>query len=111
MIYVNPNEGLHYNGDPRNMSTNPVYYLILREVYTSFCHFNCYFDCLLLESFQNQSKQCYRYNTITVCEVYLRINNTVNFQKFRTLYSILFWLKFCFLCSSFFKYLVEWQTV
>ena len=36
---------------------------------------------------------------------------TVNFLKFRTLYSILFWLKFCFLCSSFFKYLVEWQTV
>ena len=36
---------------------------------------------------------------------------TVNFLKFRTLYSIFFWLKFCFLCSGFFKYLVEWQTV
>ena len=37
--------------------------------------------------------------------------HTINFLKFRTLYSILFWLKFCFLCSGFFKYLVEWQTV
>ena len=38
-------------------------------------------------------------------------NGTVNFLKIRTLYSVLFWLKFCFLCSSFLKYLVEWQTV
>ena len=36
---------------------------------------------------------------------------TVNVLKFRTLYSLLFWPKFCFLCTCFLKYLVEWQTV
>ena len=41
----------------------------------------------------------------------IHIASTVNFLKFRTLYSILFWLNFCFFCISFFKYLVEWQTV
>ena len=35
----------------------------------------------------------------------------VNVLKFLTLYSILSWLKFCFLCSCFLKYLVEWQTM
>ena len=35
----------------------------------------------------------------------------VNVLKFWTLYSILFWLKCCFLCSCFLKCLVEWQTV
>ena len=30
----------------------------------------------------------------------------VNVLKFRTLYSIPFWPKFCFLCSCFLKYLV-----
>ena len=36
---------------------------------------------------------------------------TINVLKFWTLYFILFWPKLCFLCSSFVKYLVEWQTV
>ena len=36
---------------------------------------------------------------------------TVNVLKFRTLYSILFQPKFCFLCSCFLRYLIEWQTV
>ena len=36
---------------------------------------------------------------------------TVNVLKIRTLYSILFLPKFCFLCSCFLKYLVERQTV
>ena len=41
-----------------------------------------------------------------------RVNlHTLNVLKFRTLCSILFWSKFCFLCSCFLKYLVEWQTV
>ena len=35
----------------------------------------------------------------------------VDVLKFQTLYSFLFWPKFCFLCSRFFKYLMEWQTV
>ena len=35
----------------------------------------------------------------------------VNVLKFWTLYSVPFWPKFCFLCSCFLKYLVEWQTV
>ena len=35
----------------------------------------------------------------------------VNVLKFRTLYCKHFWPSFCFLCSCFFKYLVEWQTV
>ena len=35
----------------------------------------------------------------------------VNVLKFRILYSILFWSKFCFLWTCFLKYLVEWQTV
>ena len=30
-------------------------------------------------------------------------------QKFQTLFSILLWSKFGFLCSCFLKYLVEWQ--
>ena len=29
----------------------------------------------------------------------------VNILKFQTLYSILYWLEFCFLCSCFFKML------
>ena len=37
--------------------------------------------------------------------------NTVTVLKFRTLYSILFRLKFCFLCICLLKCLVEWQTV
>ena len=40
--------------------------------------------------------------------------DTVNVLKFKTLYSILFWPKFYFLCSCFlniFNYLVEWQIV
>ena len=35
----------------------------------------------------------------------------VNILKFQTLYSILFWPKFCILCNCFLKYFVEWQTV
>ena len=37
--------------------------------------------------------------------------HTVNDLKFQTLYSILFWLKFCFLNSCFLKYFVDWQTM
>ena len=37
--------------------------------------------------------------------------STVNVLNFPTLYSILFWPKFCCLCSCFLKYLVEWQAV
>ena len=49
----------------------------------------------------------------TFSDIYItaQVRNTVNVLKFRTLYSILFWPKFCFLCSYFLKYLVEWQTV
>ena len=36
--------------------------------------------------------------------------NTVNFLKFRTFYSILFWLKFCFLSICILKCLVEWAN-
>ena len=36
---------------------------------------------------------------------------TVNVLKCQMLYSILFWLKFCFLCIFLLKCLVEWQTV
>ena len=39
------------------------------------------------------------------------IVNTVNVLKFRTLNSILFWLKFCFLCICLSKCLLEWLTV
>ena len=39
------------------------------------------------------------------------ISFTVNVLKFRTLYSIPLWPKFCSLCNCFQKYLVEWQTV
>ena len=35
----------------------------------------------------------------------------VNVLKFLTLYSLLFWSKFCFLCTCLLKYLVEWQTM
>ena len=41
----------------------------------------------------------------------LIITNTVNVLKFWALYSLLFWPKFCFSCTGFLKYLVEWQTV
>ena len=41
----------------------------------------------------------------------LQYTVTVNVLKFRTLYSLLFWPKLCFLCTCFLKYLVEWQTV
>ena len=44
---------------------------------------------------------------LTAC----KISVTVNVLKFRTLYSLLFWPKFCLLCTCFLKYLVEWQTV
>ena len=62
---------------------------------------------------------CFFLSGVMIPKIYLKMNrhkyhfikHTVNFLKFRTLYSILFWLKICFLCSSFFKYLVEWQTV
>ena len=37
--------------------------------------------------------------------------STVNVLKFRTLYSVLFWPKLCFLCTCFLKYLVEWHSV
>ena len=36
---------------------------------------------------------------------------TVNVVKFQTLYFVLLRPKFCFLCSCFLKYLLEWQTV
>ena len=39
------------------------------------------------------------------------VSNTVNVLNFRTFYSILFWPKFCFLCSCVLEYSVEWQTV
>ena len=43
--------------------------------------------------------------------VHVHSIHRVNVLKFRTLYSRLFWPKFCFWCSCFLKYLVEWQTV
>ena len=46
-----------------------------------------------------------------VVEFAKRVPGTVNFLKFRTLYFILFWPKFCFLHSCFLKYFMEWQTV
>ena len=36
---------------------------------------------------------------------------TVNVLKFQTLYPILSWPKFCFICNCFLKYLVERQSV
>ena len=39
------------------------------------------------------------------------MTDKVNVLQFQTLYFILFWPKFCFLCSSFVTYLVEWQGV
>ena len=35
----------------------------------------------------------------------------VNVLKFRTLYSVLSWPKFCFLCRCFLYYIVKWQTM
>ena len=40
-----------------------------------------------------------------------QVDFTLNVLKFQTLYSILIWHKFCFLCSPFLQFLVEWQTV
>ena len=42
-----------------------------------------------------------------IIPIFPRKNNKVKVLKFRTLYSILFWPKFCFLCSCFLKYLLE----
>ena len=43
--------------------------------------------------------------------IFFQPKSTINVLKFQTLYSILFWPKFCFVCSCLLKYLVEWQTV
>ena len=48
---------------------------------------------------------------VDTCLIYSFASSTVNVLKFQTLYSLLFWPKFCFLCTCFLKYLVEWQTV
>ena len=45
------------------------------------------------------------------CRLNELTHTMVNVLKFRTLYSLLFWPKLCFLCTCFLKYLVEWQTV
>ena len=56
--------------------------------------------------------------SLTECMLQLKLADNkylshimVNVLKFRTLYSILFWPKFSFLCSCFLNYLVERQTV
>ena len=56
--------------------------------------------------------------SLTECMLQLKLADNkylshimVNVLKFRTLYSILFWPKFSFLCSCFLNYFVERQTV